>query len=80
MDSRIQELQRQLDALKLETRPKTDYNTQLLVAIGASLDEAQQLWLSNSANNALIPEFLATPTGQAITKRFFNAYKQYKEQ
>ena len=57
-----------------------DYGTKLLVAIGTGLTEDQQLWLSHSENQALIPEFLASKDGQAFTKRFFTFYKDFKEQ
>lgn len=57
-----------------------DYGTKLLVAIGTGLTEEQQVWLSHSDNQALIPEFLASKDGQAFTKRFFTFYKDFKEQ
>lgn len=57
-----------------------DYGTKLLMAIGTGLTEEQQLWLSNTDNQTLIPEFLASKDGQAFTKRFFTFYKDFKEQ
>lgn len=57
-----------------------DYGTQLLMAIGTGLTEEQQVWLSHSENQSLIPEFLASKDGQAFTKRFFTFYKDFKEQ
>ena len=56
-----------------------DYGSQLLVAVGSALTEEQQLWLSQDSNRADIPKFLSSMEGQAITRRFFSSYKQYKE-
>lgn len=56
-----------------------DYGTQLLVAVGCALTEEQQLWLSNESNRMEIPKFLSSAEGQAITRRFFTTYKQFKD-
>lgn len=56
-----------------------DFGALLLQAIGSGLTEQQQLWLSLPENQINIPDFLMTPDGQAITRRFFNKYTEYKE-
>jgi hypothetical protein len=56
-----------------------DYGSQLLLAVGSALTEEQQIWLSNESNRADIPRFLSSTEGQAITRRFFTSYKQFKD-
>lgn len=53
--------------------------SELLAAVGSALDEDQQLWLSNPSNQDKIIDFLTSPNGQALTRRFFTTYKDYKE-
>jgi hypothetical protein len=67
-----------LQAVQQASQP-IDYGSQLLVAVGSALSEEQQVWLSNDANRCDIPSFLTSPEGQAITRRFFSTYKQYKD-
>lgn len=50
-----------------------------IVAVGSALNEDQQVWLSNPANQDKIIDFLTSPNGQALTRRFFTTYKDYKE-
>lgn len=50
----------------------------MLSAIGSALTEEQQQWLSLAENQTGIPDFFSTTEGQAITRRFFMAYKEYK--
>jgi len=50
----------------------------MLSAIGSALTEEQQQWLSLPENQSCIIEFFSTMEGQAITRRFFTAYKEYK--
>lgn len=52
----------------------------MLSAIGSALTEDQQLWLSKPDNQDKIVEFLNSANGQALTRRFFTTYKDYKEQ
>lgn len=54
-------------------------NSELLAAVGSALNEDQQLWLSNASNQDKIIDFLTSPNGQALTRRFFTSYKDYKE-
>ena len=56
-----------------------DYGTQLLVAIGSAITKEQQQWLSDVDNQIGIPVFLNTADGQAITRRFFKTYIEYKD-
>jgi len=56
-----------------------DYGTQLLLAIGSAITKEQQLWLSEVDNQMGIPGFLNTADGQAITRRFFKTYIEYKD-
>ena len=76
----IDEKLMQLSSQVSQQQPEPiDYGTQLLVAVGSALTEEQQMWLSEESNRLDIPRFLSSIEGQAITRRFFSTYKQFKE-
>ncbi len=62
----------------LQAEPVANEGVNMLSAIGSALTEEQQQWLSVPENQTCVPEFFSTTEGQAITRRFFAAYKEYK--
>jgi len=75
----IDEKLKQVLATQPTVQQPMDYGQQLLVAVGSALNEEQQLWLSKDENRIDIPKFLSSIEGQALTRRFFTNYKDYKE-
>jgi TolA-binding protein len=50
----------------------------MLAALGSALSEEEQVWISQPENQVKVIDFFKTPEGQAITRRFMMAYKEYK--
>jgi hypothetical protein len=74
-DTIRQVLKEELAAIVAPVTPTESPKVPLLAAVGSGLSEEQQLWLSN--NQERLSEFFLTLEGQAVTKRFFNLYKEY---